>query len=123
MITTKERRFGRGNLIVVTFTNTINLEAFGLNNAIPFIMQQENNNTSRTFTDRRDFLKGSAALLGGALMGSALPFDANAWTLNNDPIKIALIGCGSRGAGAAVNALSTKANVVLVAMADVFRDK
>ncbi|HEX5023758.1 MAG TPA: Gfo/Idh/MocA family oxidoreductase, partial [Agriterribacter sp.] len=86
-------------------------------------MQQERKNTAGTLTARREFLKDSAALLGGTLLGSALPFDANAWTLHNDPIKIALIGCGSRGAGAAVNALSTKANVVLVAMADVFRDK
>lgn len=72
---------------------------------------------------RRDFIKSSAAVIGGSLLSAALPFDANAWTLNNEPIKIALIGCGSRGAGAAVNALSTKSNVVLVAMADVFKDK
>jgi myo-inositol 2-dehydrogenase / D-chiro-inositol 1-dehydrogenase len=75
------------------------------------------------FNPRRDFLKNSATLIGGTLLGSALPFNAGAWTLNNEPIKIALIGCGSRGAGAAVNALSTKSNVVLVAMADVFKDK
>lgn len=72
---------------------------------------------------RRDFLKGSAALVGGALLSTALPAGARSWRLHNDPIRIALIGCGSRGAGAAVNALRTKANVVLVAMADVFRDK
>jgi len=78
---------------------------------------------SNTSHPRRDFLKNSAALIGGTLISSALPFDAGAFTLNNEPIKIALIGCGSRGAGAAVNALSTKANVVLVAMADVFKDK
>ena len=86
-------------------------------------MQQERNNTSGIPTARRNFLKDSATLIGGALLGSALPFDTNAWTLNTDPIKIALIGCGSRGAGAVVNALSSKANVILVAMADVFRDK
>ena len=85
-------------------------------------MQQERNNTSGIPTARRNFLKDSATLIGGALLGSALPFDTNAWTLNTDPIKIALIGCGSRGAGAVVNALSSIAIVILVAMADVFRD-
>jgi predicted dehydrogenase len=40
-----------------------------------------------------------------------------------DQIKLALIGCGGRGTGAAVNALSTKANVKLVAMADAFKDR
>jgi len=42
---------------------------------------------------------------------------------NNDVLKIALIGCGKRGAGAAAQALTTSKNVKLVAMADVFRDQ
>ncbi len=40
-----------------------------------------------------------------------------------DVIKVALIGCGGRGTGAAVQALSTKQNVQLVAMADAFKDR
>ncbi|MGQ9574759.1 MAG: Gfo/Idh/MocA family protein [Thermoguttaceae bacterium] len=40
----------------------------------------------------------------------------------SDLVRIALIGCGGRGTGAAYNALSTKANVRLVAMADAFQD-
>ncbi len=44
-------------------------------------------------------------------------------TAGNDEIKIALIGCGGRGSGAAVNALRTKANVKLVAMADAFQQR
>ena len=40
----------------------------------------------------------------------------------SDTIRIALVGCGGRGAGAAVNALSTRANVKLVAMADAFEE-
>ena len=43
--------------------------------------------------------------------------------MNDKQIKIALIGCGGRGTGAAINALSTKANVKLVALADPFRDR
>jgi predicted dehydrogenase len=38
-------------------------------------------------------------------------------------IKVALIGCGGRGTGAAMQALLTKQNVKLVAMADAFRDR
>src|SRR5690606_18790695 len=52
-----------------------------------------------------------------------LPFNANAYVAGDDLLKIALIGCGSRGAGAAVNALRASKNVKLVAMADAFRDK
>jgi predicted dehydrogenase len=41
----------------------------------------------------------------------------------NDTLKVALIGCGGRGTGAITQALSTKENIQLVAMADVFRDR
>ena len=70
---------------------------------------------------RRDFLKTSAILTGGALL-SSLPL-AGAYASGSDTIKIALIGCGSRGTGAAFQALSTKFNLKLVAMADAFPDK
>ncbi len=68
---------------------------------------------------RRDFLKTSTA-------AAALAFNAgiarSAHAAGSDEIKIALIGCGGRGSGAAVNALSTKANVKLTVMADAFKD-
>ena len=48
---------------------------------------------------------------------------ANLFSGADDVIKIALIGCGGRGTGAATQALSTKQNVKLVAMADAFRDR
>jgi predicted dehydrogenase len=41
----------------------------------------------------------------------------------DDVIKVALIGCGGRGTGAAMQSLLTKQNVKLVAMADAFRDR
>ncbi len=72
---------------------------------------------------RRDFLRDSSVLVGGMLLGSTLSTQASGRRLQADPIRIALIGCGSRGAGAAVDALKTRQNVVLVAMADVFKDK
>ncbi len=70
---------------------------------------------------RRDFLKSSAMIAGGSLLATA-PL-AGAYASGSDTIKIALIGCGSRGTGAAFQALSTKENLKLVAMADAFRDR
>lgn len=71
--------------------------------------------------DRRDFIKTSAILTGGALL-SGMPL-AGAYASGSDTIKIALIGCGSRGTGAAFQAMSTRFNLKLVAMADAFPDK
>src|SRR6476660_9945741 len=77
----------------------------------------ENKNTTR-----REFVKTSSILTGGAI---ALPLlsKANYFSGADDAIKVALIGCGGRGTGAAMQALSTKQNVKLVAMADAFRDR
>ena len=41
----------------------------------------------------------------------------------DDAIKVAVIGCGGRGTGATIQAMLSKQNVKLVAMADVFRDR
>lgn len=76
--------------------------------------------SSSGFT-RRDFVKGSAALVGSALI-SQLPF-AGAYAAGSDTLKLAVVGCGGRGTGAAIQALSTKGSVKLVAMADAFRDR
>ncbi len=73
-------------------------------------------------TTRRDFLKTTSVLTGGAMLGG-LPLAQAANSLNDDTIKIALIGCGGRGTGAALQALLTKQNVKLVAMADAFRGR
>lgn len=71
---------------------------------------------------RRDFVKQST-LLAGSLMAAPLLSQANYFSGSDDVIKIALIGCGGRGTGAAMQALLTKQNVRLVAMADAFRDR
>ncbi|HSC54807.1 MAG TPA: Gfo/Idh/MocA family oxidoreductase [Phnomibacter sp.] len=73
-------------------------------------------------TSRRAFMKQTSVLAGGAL---ALPLlsKANFFSGANDTIRIALIGCGGRGTGAAFQALKTTQNVKLVAMADAFRDR
>ena len=72
---------------------------------------------------RRDFIRQST-LAAGSLM--AMPLVTKAEFFNSsadDTIKIALVGCGGRGTGAAMQAMLTKQNVKLVAMADVFRDR
>ncbi|HLF33624.1 MAG TPA: Gfo/Idh/MocA family oxidoreductase [Cyclobacteriaceae bacterium] len=73
--------------------------------------------------DRRKFLKGTA-LTVGSMMVSGLSVETSAYV--NPPekeIRLALVGCGGRGTGAAMQALMTKENVKLVAMADIFRDR
>jgi len=72
-------------------------------------------------TSRRAFLKTSGKLVaGGTLLGAVA---SRAYAGEDNTIKIALVGCGGRGTGAAANALSTKGPVKLVAMADVFEDR
>src|SRR5258707_76624 len=71
---------------------------------------------------RREFVRNSSLLAGGVLAAPFLP-RTNFFSGADNTIKIALIGCGGRGTGAAVQALSTKQNVQLVAMADAFKDR
>ena len=71
-------------------------------------------------TSRRDFLRTSSA----AAVASGLALARSAHAAGRDEIRIALVGCGGRGTGAAVQALNNAAGarVRLVAMADAFRD-
>jgi myo-inositol 2-dehydrogenase / D-chiro-inositol 1-dehydrogenase len=70
---------------------------------------------------RRDFLKFTAATIAGAGLTSAMSAPVHA--ASDDTLKVALIGCGNRGTGAAVQALSTKGQVKLWALADTFQDR
>src|SRR5688572_30566260 len=72
---------------------------------------------------RRDFVKNSALATGGLLTLPVISQAAGYFTSVDDTIKVALIGCGGRGTGAAMQALLSKQNVKLVAMADAFRDR
>src|ERR1700712_2718898 len=80
------------------------------------------NKEDKNSQSRREFVKQTSLLAGGTI---ALPIfsKANFFAGSSDVIKIAMIGCGGRGTGAAVQALSTKQNVQLVAMADAFQDR
>lgn len=77
---------------------------------------------SKGLASRREFIKvaGSTAT-ASTLMGFSLPaVHASA----SDLVQVALVGCGGRGSGAAVNALNTKSGPIkLVAMADAFPDR
>jgi predicted dehydrogenase len=72
---------------------------------------------------RRDFLKGSTAAIVGGTLAASLSIARSAYAAGDDEIKIALIGCGGRGTGAANQALRTSGKVKLVAMADAFSDR
>lgn len=71
---------------------------------------------------RREFVK-TAGLASSAILAAPLMSNANFFSGASDVIKVALIGCGGRGTGAAVQALRSKQNVKLVAMADAFKDR
>jgi len=64
-----------------------------------------------TNTDRRDFLKATAAV-------TAFPGIISAQTVTN-AIKVGLVGCGGRGTGAASQALAADDYSELTAMADI----
>ena len=71
---------------------------------------------------RRQFLQATGGVAAAtALSGFRFP------TVNaqgSELIQVALVGCGGRGSGAAVNALATKSGPIkLVAMADAFGDR
>lgn len=70
---------------------------------------------------RREFLKTTAATVAGVGLTAATATPVHA--AGSDDLKIALIGCGNRGTGAAVQALSTKGPVTLWALADTFQDR
>jgi predicted dehydrogenase len=70
---------------------------------------------NKTDPSRREFLTSAAG--ASALAGIALP---PVHAAENNTIQLSLVGCGGRGTGAAIDALSvTGAPIKLVAMADV----
>ena len=67
---------------------------------------------------RRQFLHTSAVV-----GGTVLALHRSAHAAGSDILKVGLVGCGSRGAGAASNAINADPGVKLVAMADAFGDR
>ncbi len=86
-------------------------------------MNAQTKPNSETSVTRRDFLKKTSAVVAGASVLGGLSVERSAFGAGSDTLKIALVGCGGRGSGAASQALSTEGSVKLVAMADVFKDR
>jgi predicted dehydrogenase len=102
--------------------------------------------TSIQTVNRREFLKSSSVALAGAATAAQFPFVMTSHAAPDDPIRIGLVGCGGRGTGAVADALGAAtdvkypnagyhtenitsggkpllANVKVVALADVFKDR
>jgi predicted dehydrogenase len=79
------------------------------------------NNTQESSGSRREFLKDTGSIFAGVALARAI--GSRAYAGEDNTIKIALVGCGGRGTGAAADALQTKGPTKLVAAADVFEDR
>jgi predicted dehydrogenase len=71
---------------------------------------------------RREFLAASGLIAGAGVAGS-LAVGRACHAAGSDALRIGLIGCGGRGAGAVRSALTVEPGARLVAMADAFRDR
>jgi predicted dehydrogenase len=78
--------------------------------------------TKQSHKTRRDFIKDSGrAAATSALAAGSLPY---LYAGEDNTINVALVGCGGRGTGAVVDALSTTSGPTrLIAVADVFQDR
>lgn len=79
----------------------------------------ESRNTDAVHHNRRQFIQYSGAVIGGLALGTINTSHAK----GNNTLKVGLIGCGGRGAGAASQALTADPDTVLTAMGDVFTDR
>jgi len=68
---------------------------------------------------RRGFLKTGAAISASAMLSPR----SRVFAAGSDTMRVALIGCGSRGTKDAVDCLKSDEGVELVAMADIFKDR
>ena len=67
---------------------------------------------------RRNFIKTAGAVGALTIVAPTVAFGSKA----NSAIRMGIIGCGNRGTGV-ISSMSRNANVVIVAMADLFKDK
>jgi predicted dehydrogenase len=79
------------------------------------------NNNEKSSASRREFLKDAGSILAGAALARAV--GSRAYAGEDNTIRIALVGCGGRGTGAAADALQTEGPTKLVAAADVFEKR
>jgi len=77
------------------------------------------NESTNKDTSRREFLKNTGRVAATSALAAGIV--SRAYAASDNTIKLALIGCGGRGTGAASDALSVQNGPIkLVAMADVF---
>ncbi|MEE2887461.1 MAG: Gfo/Idh/MocA family oxidoreductase [Planctomycetota bacterium] len=69
---------------------------------------------------RRSFVVQSGSLAAGVAVAPSL---SSVHVSGSDEIKVAVIGCGGRGTGAASQIMNSKGNTRLIAVADAFPDK
>ena len=80
------------------------------------------NKISKKSTSRREFLKGTGKIAAASAFAAGLA--PRIYAGQNNTIKVALIGCGGRGTGAAADALSVNQGPIkLIAMGDVFENR
>ncbi|MDR3404286.1 MAG: Gfo/Idh/MocA family oxidoreductase [Chthoniobacter sp.] len=72
---------------------------------------------------RRGFLQATSRAAAGGVALAALSAERFAHAAGSDEIKLALVGCGGRGTGAANQNLNVGKGAKLVAMADIARDR
>lgn len=72
---------------------------------------------------RREFVRVAGFGLAAAGVVPGLSVARAAHAGGSDTLKIALVGCGGRGTGAAIQALTADPGAVLWSMADVFQDR
>lgn len=85
-------------------------------------MQTDPSSSPSRSASRREFLKTSATLTAAAGLG-ALDISRSAFAAGNETLRVGMIGCGGRNAGAAVQALTADPGTRLVAMCDIFLDR
>ncbi|MCE9546830.1 MAG: Gfo/Idh/MocA family oxidoreductase [Planctomycetia bacterium] len=89
-----------------------------------------NKRLSDSSTSRRAFLKTSAVAAAGAGLAASAGFvpqalavgSPNSHVGGSDELKIGIVGCGGRGSGAVIDALSADPHCKLTAAGDVFGD-
>ena len=69
---------------------------------------------------RREFIKTSGLFTASAVVAASLRSPLMVHAAGSDLVKIAVIGCGGRGTGAAVDCIEAGGNVKIVAVADAF---
>ena len=74
-------------------------------------------------TLRRGFLRSSTAVAVGAAALSAASRAKIARAAGDNTLRVALVGCGDRGTGAATQALAADSSVVITALGDLFEDR